>query len=242
MWRRDGLHLSSQTEYLSTTYTQLSTADLFAAIEAHLTLIEAEETYFTSLLDTVDFYAHKYVFRGSSVPSSCTRHAEPTHLPFGPPNRNHLGHELRERMVNFIEYKFEREMGCDEADILDELSDSLRIAALKEMHLKNLKKISWLVFDDDSFMHELLQLLLPETFGPGDKIFLKGEVGTTLYFVVSGKCRLSGIPGGGSKVLGEGSFFGEMSVLFDERRSATIEAMTFVNVFELTQWVSSRKR
>ena len=153
--------------------------------------------------------------------------------------RNNIDNETRERMVNFIEYKFENQMGTEEADILDELSDSLRIAALKEMHLDNLKKISWLIFDDESFMHELLQLLIPETFGPDDIVFRKGEVGTTLYFVVSGKCRLSKIGGGKTKVLGEGSFFGEMSVLFDERRSATIQAITFVNVFELTQYVSA---
>lgn len=63
---------------------------------------------------------------------------------------------------------------------------------------------------------------------PGDILVSQGERGDSLYILASGGVRIYARDGSGRSVLlcalGEGSFFGEMSALLDEPRSATVVA------------------
>ncbi len=65
------------------------------------------------------------------------------------------------------------------------------------------------------------------TFGAGEVVFERGAVEQCMYLVDRGEVELV-FPGGkGSKVLGPGSYFGELAFLIGEhRRSATVRAHT----------------
>ena len=101
-----------------------------------------------------------------------------------------LSEDLQFRISNYLEYVWSRSQGFDEHTILDELSPPLRMSVLQSLHLENLKKIDWLTFDDESFMNELIYLLKPAVYGPGDTITAKGQMGSQMYFIVRGRAKI----------------------------------------------------
>ena len=81
------------------------------------------------------------------------------------------------------------------------------------------------------------QNILREHFGPGQVIFRKGEVGDKLYIVVHGEVEVVGEETGKGETiiakLGVGDCFGEMALVRDDRRMATIRSRTGVSLISL---------
>jgi len=74
-------------------------------------------------------------------------------------------------------------------------------------------------------------------FAAGEKLVRQGEEGNTFYIVMSGRVAVTVEQEGQTTTLaklGAGEFFGEMSILTGERRSATVAAETDTTVLILS--------
>jgi len=95
--------------------------------------------------------------------------------------------------------------------------------------------------DDDR--EALATALREEIYAPGEAILRQGNEGTTFYILKSGEVEVS-VQRGAREYnvakLAAGSFFGEMSFLTGEKRSATITARTDCIVFALSHTVLGR--
>ncbi|MBM4245408.1 MAG: cyclic nucleotide-binding domain-containing protein [Deltaproteobacteria bacterium] len=71
-------------------------------------------------------------------------------------------------------------------------------------------------------------------FEPGDVVFRQGEPGDLAFSIVSGEVEiLREMPDGGERLLatmGPGEYFGEMALISDAARTATVRARTAVEV------------
>ena len=70
-------------------------------------------------------------------------------------------------------------------------------------------------------------------FEPGDIIFRQGDLGDSVYVIEEGECEVLCERKGEREVLatlGRGEYFGEMALLSDRTRNATIRARTAMNV------------
>jgi serine/threonine-protein kinase len=76
-----------------------------------------------------------------------------------------------------------------------------------------------------------------QTFQPGQLIIKEGDVGDTAFMVVSGRCRAFRTRSDGSQETvgesGPGDVFGELALLLDEPRAASMEALDEVVVLVL---------
>ena len=82
------------------------------------------------------------------------------------------------------------------------------------------------------FLHGLALVLKPAVFADGDTIVEKGGLGSEMYFVARGEVEIADA----DKViatLGEGSFFGEKSLILAEPRSASVRARTQCDLYVL---------
>jgi len=75
-------------------------------------------------------------------------------------------------------------------------------------------------------------------FAPGSVIMREGDVGDAAYMIVSGRCRVTRRAGDQQEfigTMGAGDVFGEMALLLEEPRAATVEAEDNVTVLVLDQ-------
>ncbi|HEX7668225.1 MAG TPA: protein kinase [Polyangiaceae bacterium] len=75
-----------------------------------------------------------------------------------------------------------------------------------------------------------------KAFAPGDVIIREGDRGDAAYMIVSGRCRAYRAVGDQKEtlsVMDTGDVFGEMALLLEEPRAATVEAMDRVTVLVL---------
>jgi NADH:quinone reductase (non-electrogenic) len=103
--------------------------------------------------------------------------------------------------------------------------------------------ISWMM--NFLFPPDLVQLRLSgsagirlQHFEPGEAIFNQGDVGDSVYAIQEGECEVLRTNEDGPQVLavlGAGSFFGEMAVLGDCGRNATVRARTAMRVIVMSK-------
>lgn len=73
-----------------------------------------------------------------------------------------------------------------------------------------------------------------KSFGAGDFIFQQGDVGTGMYGIIFGEVEVIRNDEVIAK-LGTNDFFGEMALIADEKRSATVKATSDLSCFYLSK-------
>ena len=99
---------------------------------------------------------------------------------------------------------------------------------------KALKKIPILELLSEADIGLLSSRVLPKLYGIGEAVVHQGEAGHSMYIISKGSCDIW-IKGNDAAIatLHEGDFFGEMSLLTGEPRSATVVAKEDALVFEI---------
>lgn len=90
-------------------------------------------------------------------------------------------------------------------------------------------------------LEALARRMTERAFKAGDKVFDKGDSGSSMYVVLSGAVQIF-LPGGGPdeprvvlKDARTGEYFGELSLFDDKPRSASVEAVVDTTLLELTR-------
>eukprot|EP00500_Bicosoecida_sp_ms1_P000160 CAMPEP_0203810142 /NCGR_PEP_ID=MMETSP0115-20131106/2759_1 /ASSEMBLY_ACC=CAM_ASM_000227 /TAXON_ID=33651 /ORGANISM="Bicosoecid sp, Strain ms1" /LENGTH=1752 /DNA_ID=CAMNT_0050718925 /DNA_START=358 /DNA_END=5612 /DNA_ORIENTATION=- len=144
--------------------------------------------------------------------------------------------DLRKKIRRYYEYYLSRKSAFDEATILSELSDSLKREAILHLNKDIIRKIPFFEAQSEGFISFVMSIMSPMFCVPRDYIFQQGEIGLEMYFLVKGRVEV--VQGTGEeeavlKELEEGSFFGEIAILCATKRTASIRAITFCNLFVL---------
>jgi len=90
----------------------------------------------------------------------------------------------------------------------------------------------------DSSLELLISMLTERRFDAGATVVAEGEPGRSMYVVHSGELVVSKLGESGSVIdinrLGRGDFFGEMTIIEVQNRSATLVAASPIGLYELT--------
>ncbi len=144
--------------------------------------------------------------------------------------------EMRRRVRDYYMYIIERGWGEDENHLLNDLPLSLKREVKIRLHKGLLEKVPFLKGADSSLVTNLVFSLRPAIFLKGDIVIKKGEKGDSLYILSEGAVE---VLGNDEKtvviLLQEGQFFGELALVNDEPRSATIRAYTTCEMYTLNK-------
>ncbi|MFM7541746.1 MAG: glucose-6-phosphate dehydrogenase [Planctomycetota bacterium] len=85
----------------------------------------------------------------------------------------------------------------------------------------------------ETFLHNLSLMLEPNAVAPGDIVIRKGDMGTEMYYICRGEVEILDAKGNPVARLGEGNSFGEVGLLLDMPRTATVRATVNCDLFIL---------
>ena len=117
----------------------------------------------------------------------------------------------------------------DDDDVDDHDEDAVELVMSVEADLPRIPLFSSLNADD---LHHLIERV---TLSEHDGVIVKqGDIGGSLYVIVEGTARVQA-DGRELALLEAGAFFGELGLLSDDPRSATVEAVGTVRVLEISR-------
>ena len=88
---------------------------------------------------------------------------------------------------------------------------------------------------DKRELQRIAASMKPRTFNPGDKVTVEGQGGVGFFVIESGEAKVT-IGGDDRRTLGPGDYFGEVALLTDRPRSATITADSELRCYGMTSW------
>ncbi len=101
------------------------------------------------------------------------------------------------------------------------------------LNRETLEKVPLFQGADAILLASLIMALNPVVFQAGDLVIRKGEIGRELYLISRGEVEVIDGSGNVLATLGEGNFFGEISLLTSAPRNATVRAKSSCDFFVL---------
>ncbi|KAL3314459.1 anaphase-promoting complex subunit Hcn1 [Cichlidogyrus casuarinus] len=145
-----------------------------------------------------------------------------------------LPRALRQRITNYYEHRYQGKM-FNEKDILGELSECLREQIVNYNCRALVAAVPFFAHADHNFVSEVVVQLKHEVFQPGDFIIREGTLGRKMYFIQEGIVDIILSDGTIATSLSDGSYFGEICLLTNARRSASVRAETYCYLYSLEQ-------
>ena len=142
--------------------------------------------------------------------------------------------DLEQRIREYYQYIWENRLDHKEDEVINDLPDSLQTEVALFLRKPLLSQVPLFREAGVAFHQEVARYLNIHIYMPGDLIVRKGDHGNSMFFISKGSVRI--LDGSGQDslaVLGEGSFFGETSLLREQPRNATVYATGYCNIYSL---------
>jgi voltage-gated potassium channel len=144
--------------------------------------------------------------------------------------------QLSDRVRNYYDYLWARDKGQNDAELLNDLPGPLRLDVMLHITRNILQDAPLFQHCSDPLRNALLMALELQIYPPASYIVRKGEPGKQVYFVTDGRMEI--IFGEDQSVYGEfgpGDYFGHISMVLGETRTASIRTLTYCDVYVLDQ-------
>ncbi|XP_055315817.1 putative uncharacterized protein DDB_G0282133 isoform X4 [Sitodiplosis mosellana] len=144
-----------------------------------------------------------------------------------------LPRDMRQRITEYFEHRYQGKF-FDEDCILGELSEKLREDVINYNCRSLVASVPFFANADQNFVSDVVTKLKYEVFQPSDIIIKEGTIGTKMYFIQEGVVDIVMANGEVATSLSDGSYFGEICLLTNARRVASVRAETYCNLFSLS--------
>eukprot|EP00924_Labyrinthula_sp_SR-Ha-C_P006020 snap_masked-scaffold_14-processed-gene-11.42-mRNA-1 protein AED:1.00 eAED:1.00 QI:0/0/0/0/1/1/3/0/1867 len=143
---------------------------------------------------------------------------------------------LKSKISEFYEYLWSRQRGVDEANILQDMPKPLRMAVQEYVNGKIIGDIEFFQVSSSEFVKNLLAILSPNVYVPGDILIVAGELGEDMFLLEKGAVRICSFDLTLTyAVLTKGDYFGEACLLAAEKRTANVVAIVYCDCFVINK-------
>jgi hypothetical protein len=142
--------------------------------------------------------------------------------------------EINERVRNYYDYRWANHRGLEEQKIFNDLPDPLRLEVMMQLTKGLLEKVPLFKYSSENLKNVLVLALEAKTFDPNSVIVRSGETSREIIFISKGVVEI--IDESGDKIYGtmsEGDYFGNLSILLEEKRTASVRTTEFCETFIL---------
>ena len=142
--------------------------------------------------------------------------------------------ELGEKVRSYYDYMWAKRRGLQEGSLFTDLPGPLRLEVM--LHLTNdlLDKVPLFKYSSPALRDALLEALQAQTYAPDGWVVKEGEIGSQMFFISSGQVEV--VAGDGTKkfaILEAGEYFGDLSLLLKEHRTASVRTLSFCEILIL---------
>jgi voltage-gated potassium channel len=141
--------------------------------------------------------------------------------------------DLRTNVHEYYTHLWEVRRGQDDSSILNDLPVTLRGDVIYFLSQPILEKVPFLKDASEPLLRELSLNVTARLALPEETIFSKGDRGEELYLINRGSVEVLNQKGDVLARLGEGNFFGEVALLEDSPRNATIKSSEYTDLYIL---------
>lgn len=143
---------------------------------------------------------------------------------------------IQQKVMNYYEHRYQRKI-FDEKGILH--SECMSNPLKKEILMHNcqglVEKVVFLATGSEDLIIDIIMKLQPQVYFPGDVICTSGKRGTEMFFIEHGRVEVTLRSGKVIKTLDDGMHFGEIALLCEERRVATVTAIEVCDIYILNK-------
>ncbi|KAI8921947.1 cyclic nucleotide-binding-like protein, partial [Powellomyces hirtus] len=140
--------------------------------------------------------------------------------------------EVRTTIQNEAKTRFQYNKEREKSKVGKQQQEETEIEVIRE----RMKAVPLFKDADIGLRHQLALMLTLRVYPPGASIVQKDEVGNSMYFVLDGIAEV--VSEDGLTIYAElnpNSFFGEVALLFEVNRTATVRSRTQTTMFELSK-------
>ncbi|MCC7442265.1 MAG: cyclic nucleotide-binding domain-containing protein [Bdellovibrionales bacterium] len=141
--------------------------------------------------------------------------------------------ELRSKVREYHHYLWKHHKGYQDHTLLEDLPPKMQSEMFLFINKAIIEKVPFLQGADHDLIEDLMNVLKPRIFVPGERIFHAGEMGDAMYFIHNGRVEILDRENRTIARLGAGAFFGEMALVADGRRTATARAEGYTYAYVL---------
>ena len=145
-------------------------------------------------------------------------------------------HNINEQVRNYYEYLWAQHRGVKEDTLFDDLPMQFRLDILRNLTRDLLDSVPLFRHCSPALRNALLSALKPQTYAPDVYIARQGELGKEIYFLSRGKAEITSDKG---KIkhgyLESGDYFGDLSLILGEKRTASVKALSYCEIFILNR-------
>lgn len=147
---------------------------------------------------------------------------------------NKIPPNLQQKIRDYYQYRWLENRDIRDYHILEELPYPLRTKVALQLHKEVIEKVPIFQGATAHFVEEIVMALKPEILPPNEYIIREGNMGHEMYFIKRGVVQaFSEKTGIIYRNMGAGSFFGEIALVYQKRRTASIITLTYCELFVL---------
>ncbi len=147
---------------------------------------------------------------------------------------------LRRRIQSYHDYLWEQRLVVDEEAVLARLPPSLRDDVALHLRRDLVEGVPLFQGASDAFRREVALQMHSFVALPGDEIVRAGQPGREMFVIARGTVEVVGPDGRVLRQLHGGDFFGEVALVLDGDRTATVRAVTAADLYVLDRTMYGR--
>jgi len=147
--------------------------------------------------------------------------------------RNEVPKDLRDEVICFYIHFLTVRSGKLKETVMRELPDPLRDQLELYVSLKMINMVPFFRPLGTKCKEALSKVLEPLVVGPDKYVIKEGDIGKEMYFVGHGLLQVFVENVGDIAEIDRGSFFGEMALMEETPRTASVKSLTYCNLYKL---------
>jgi hypothetical protein len=140
------------------------------------------------------------------------------------------------QLRNYYDYLWEKDRGFQEQNLFGDLPLHFRLEILEHLTQELLEKVPLFQYCTPALRNVLLDSLKSQTYLPNSYVVKEGDTGEAIYFISVGKVEvLAERKTNFECILEAGEYFGHLSLIFNEKLTASVRALTYCEIFILSK-------